>query len=375
MINQERLVSSFMEMVKIASPSGKEQDFANYLRDKLSAIGLEVVTDKQAAAAAGVGTGNLIARLPGNKPGAPGLLFAAHMDTVSPGEGIEPILKDGTICSRGETILGADDKSGIAALLEAMQDLLEEKVPHGELEMLFTFGEEVGLLGSRYLTQGLIHAKQGFVLDSGGEPGTVINQGPAQDNFTAVIYGKAAHAGVNPEDGISAIQVAARAIDRMKLLRIDPETTANIGLIAGGTATNIVCDKVELKGEARSLAMEKLEKQSAHMKSVLEDTCAEFNARLELKIKREYPSFKVEPDEPVIRLAKAAAAKTGLEAKVISSGGGSDVNCFNARGLQTVNLSTGMTKVHTTQEYIKPEDLVKTAAFVAAIIAEAGAIA
>lgn len=375
MIKRERLVSSFMEMVKISSPSGKEEKFADYLRERLSAMGLEVVVDREAAAAAGVKTGNLLARLPATKPGIPGLFFAAHMDTVTPGEGIKPMLKDGVICSAGDTILGADDKSGIAALLEALQDLGEEKIPHGELELLFTFGEEVGLLGSRYLTEGLVHARQGFVLDSGGAPGTLINQGPAQDNVEAVICGKAAHAGVNPEDGTCAIQVAARAIDRMKLLRIDRDTTANIGLITGGTATNIVCDKVELKGEARSLVMEKLEKQSAHMRSALEEACAEFDARLELKITRMYPSFKVEETAPVVLLAKAAAAKAGLDLHIVSSGGGSDANYFNARGLTAVNLGTGMTRVHTTQEFIKPEDLVKTAAFVSALMSEAGVIA
>lgn len=374
MIKEERLVNEFVAMVKIDSLSNQEKGFAQYLQRKMEELGLEVVVDEEAAKAAGTDTGNLVGRMRGNVEGSMPLLLAAHMDTVTPGEHIEPLIKEGVIASRGDTVLGADDKSGIAAILEAVRHIREERIPHGDLEILFTFGEEIGLLGSRYLNRNLIRAVTGYVFDSGGSPGTIINRGPAQVKIGAVIHGKAAHAGVNPEEGISAIQAAARAIDRMKLLRIDHETTANIGVITGGQATNIVCDRVEIEGEARSLSDEKLNRQARDMEACIAEACREFGARADVNTEQMYQAFYVKEDDPVIELAKRAADKSGLIASVISSGGGSDTNFFNARGIKSVNLGTGMDKVHTAQEEIKVSDLVNTARLAAAIIEEAAGL-
>jgi len=374
MIDQERLVNEFIEMVKINSLSKKEKDFAEYLRRKMEDLGLEVVIDDTSASSAGADSGNLIGRLKGSRKSSLPLLLAAHMDTVAPGEGIEPVIENGVIYSKGETILGADDKSGIAVILEAIRHIRENNLPYGEIELLFTIGEEAGLLGARYLNSNLIRSRIGYVLDSGGEPGTIINRGPAQDKIEAVIHGKASHAGAEPEQGISAIQAAARAIDRMKLLRIDEETTANIGVISGGQATNIVCDRVEIKGEARSLSDEKLDRQTRHMVECIEESCREFAAKADIITERMYPAFAVDEEDPLIELAKRAAEKAGLQAIVTSSGGGSDTNYFNARGIRTVNLGTGMNKVHTTEEEIKVGHLVSTARYVAAIITEAAAM-
>lgn len=374
MINQERLVNEFLELIRIDSPSRKEGAVAAVLIRKLHELGLEVQVDEQSAKQAGCETGNLHGYLKGEKKDIPALLFSAHMDTVMPGEKINPNIEDGVISSDGSTILGSDDKSGIAAILEAIRHIQEDKHPHGDIEVLFTIGEEIGLLGSKHLDYGLLKAEIGFVLDSGGQPGTIINQGPAQDQITAVIHGKAAHAGFNPQDGISAIQAAAKAIDRMKLLRIDEETTANIGIISGGTATNIVTDYVEIKGEARSLSEGKLDSQSRHMADCLEKACAEIGARLELSIDREYTAFHVPEDAKVIKLARKAANDLQLPAALVSTGGGSDVNIFNTRGISTVNLGTGMSKVHTKEEFIKVDDLVTMAKFVAAIILTAARV-
>lgn len=370
MINKERLISSFLEMVRIPSESGNEKEIAQYLISRLSALGLEVIIDHKSAEAAGMETGNLIARLPGNRPDIPPLLFCAHMDTVKPGVGIKPVLKDGVIYSQGDTILGSDDKAGVSIAVELIEHLIEEKLPHGELEFVFTFCEEIGLYGSKNLSSELVHAKQGYVLDGGGNPGTICNNGPVQDSFKAVIFGKSAHAGQRPEEGISAIQVAARAIDNMLLLRIDYETTANIGSIAGGLSTNIVCEKIEIKGEVRSLSHTKLEKHMAQIKEALEDACKDFGARLELDILRMYPSYKVEEDHPLIKLAKSAAVKAGLEPKIISMTGGTDGNFLNSMGITAVSLCLGPTKAHTTDEYIKTEDLYDAVRFTTEIVSQ-----
>jgi tripeptide aminopeptidase len=371
MINQERLVKEFIEMVKIDSLSNKEGRFAAYLKEKLEELGLETVIDEQAGQAVDSDTGNLLGRLKGNRAEAPKLFFSAHMDTVAPGEGIQPQIREGAIYSNGSTILGGDDKAGIAAIIEALRHIKEEKIEHGDIEVLFTIGEETGLWGARYLNYDLLQSKTGFVLDSDGEPGTIICQAPAHDKIYAVIYGEAAHAGMSPEKGVSAIQVAARAINSMQLLRIDEETTANIGVIKGGIATNIVCDRVELEGEARSLDEEKLQQQLTQMLNCLQIACKEMGARLETKIERQYPAFRLNKDEVVVQLARSAAEALGLKAQVIASGGGSDANYFNHRGIKAINLGIGMSKVHTKEEFIKIKDLVMMAHYVVAIVGKA----
>ena len=371
MINQERLVKEFVEMVKIDSLSNKEGRFAAYLKEKLEELGLETVIDEQAGQAVDSDTGNLLGRLKGNRAEAPKLFFSAHMDTVAPGEGIQPQIREGAIYSNGSTILGGDDKAGIAAIIEALRHIKEEKIEHGDIEVLFTIGEETGLWGARCLNYDLLQSKTGFVLDSDGEPGTIICQAPAHDKIYAVIYGEAAHAGMSPEKGVSAIQVAARAINSMQLLRIDEETTANIGVIKGGIATNIVCDRVELEGEARSLDEEKLQQQLTQMLNCLQIACKEMGARLETKIERQYPAFRLNKDEVVVQLARSAAEALGLKAQVIASGGGSDANYFNHRGIKAINLGIGMSKVHTKEEFIKIKDLVMTAHYVVAIVEKA----
>lgn len=371
MINKERLINEFITMAKIASPSRKEGKFAAYLAEQLRDLGLEVIIDDEAGRAAGSDAGNIIGRLPGNSSHNTSLFFAAHMDTVSPGEGIKPVIKHDIIYSSGDTVLGSDDKSGIAGVLEVLRHIKEEKVAHGDIEVVFTVGEEIGLLGSKFLDYSLLKSKIGFVLDSGGEPGTIIKQAPAEDSITAIIKGKAAHAGVNPEDGISAIQVAARAINNMKLLRVDEETTSNIGVISGGVATNIVCDKVSLEGEARSLKDDKLAKQTQHMVDCLQEACSQMGAHLELNVTRSYSAFNLSEDEAIIKIAKEAGRKLNLPVKVASSGGGSDTNYFNAHGIKAVNLGTGMSKVHTTEEFIRINDLVNITRYIFALIQEA----
>lgn len=365
-IQQERIVNAFMEYVRIDSPTKSEGQFAAFIAGELKSLGFEVSVD-DAGVKAGSDTGNVIGVLKGTKQVQP-VLFSCHMDTVSPGVGIKPVIRDGVIYSDGTTILGGDNKAGIAAVIEAVRVMREEGVPHGDIEVAFSIYEEGGLFGAKYLDYSKLNSKIGFVLDSGGDPGQIIVQGPAQDKITARIIGKPAHAGVSPEDGISAIQVAAAAIAQMKLLRIDAETTANIGTIEGGTATNIVCPEVLIKAEARSLDKAKLEAQTQHMVECFERAAENFGAKAEVITERIYDPFVIDPQDPIVDLVKEACSLVGLRAFTDSTGGGSDTNVLNGSGIKAVNLGIGERKPHTLEEHLRIEDLVNTARLVMAIV-------
>lgn len=363
MINEKRLVAEFMELVRIDSLSKKERAMADAVKDKLSALGLEVLEDGSAEGIGGE-AGNIIARLPGSIPGADPLLFNAHLDRVVPGEAVKPVLQDGVIRSDGTTVLGADDGAGVAAILEALRVLLERDLPHPEIEVVFTVAEEIGLLGAKALDFSQLRARSGYVLDSGGPVGSFVIQGPTQFSFKAIFRGRAAHAGANPEEGVSAIQAAALAIAGMRLGRIDHETTANIGIISGGRATNIIPDEAVIKGEARSLKESKLQEQVDHMRSQAEEAAARLGAEVEVVLERAYPAFNASPDSPVVKRAVTAAQRLGLEPKLSSTGGGSDANILGGAGFEIVNLAIGLEKVHTTDEYIRVDQLVQAARLV-----------
>lgn len=364
--NTQRLVDQFIAMASIASPSRQEGRLAAYLKPELEALGFVVEFDS-AGEQAGGDTGNLIATLPGD-PDIEPLVLSCHMDTVTPCIGVTPIVEDGVIRSDGTTVLGGDDKAGIAAILEGVRRIRERGIRHGLIQAVFTICEEVGMYGAMGLDYSKIRAKRAFILDADGPIGQILVRGPAKDAIHAVIQGRSAHAGLKPEAGISAIQVAARAIDRMKLLRIDDETTANLGQISGGGATNIVTDRVELTAEARSLTNEKLDAQGAHMKACLEDAAREFGATAEVTIERSYYAFNLDADEPVVRHCATAMRHLGLTPTLTSTGGGSDCNVFNRHGMKAVDLSIGMTDVHTCKESLRIDDLELTARLVEALI-------
>lgn len=371
MINKERLIHSFLELVQIDSETKHERQIADYLIDKFTELGLEVIED-DSMSRTGHGAGNLIATLkPSVQTDAQPFLFTSHMDTVAPGAGIKPVVgEDGWIRSDGTTILGSDDKAGVAALLEVIQVLRENQLPHGRIQFVITAGEEMGMAGSRELDASLLDAKFGFAFDSNGDVGTICVASPSRALITIDIYGKSAHAGVNPEDGISAIQVAGKAIARMKLGRIDEETTANIGKFEGGGETNIVPDHVKLYAEARSTSQPKLEQQIASMKEAVESTCQDYHTRGEFNSMIVYPSFRLSEQETVVVLAQKAAVELGLSGDTFMSGGGSDANTFNGLGIPTVNLAVGYEDIHTTRERIQSEDIVKTAEMALEIIAQ-----
>lgn len=367
MLNEKRLVESFMELVKIDSISREERNLADFLIEKLEDLGLEVIVD-QAGEKVKSNCGNIIARFKGNIKEVTPIMFSAHMDTVVPGKNINPLLKGEKIISSGKTILGADDKAAIAALLEALHIIKEKNISHGDIEIVFTICEEVGLHGAKNLDISKLNAQIAFVLDSGGQVGGIISAAPSQNSLKIIIYGKSAHAGSNPEEGINAIQVAGFALSRMKLGRIDEETTTNIGIISGGKATNIIPDEVILKGEVRSRNEEKLEKYTKILKQIVEDTAQEFKAKAEIKVNREYYCYNLSTDDRVVKIATKAAKDIGLEPLLHPSGGGSDANVFNKKGFPSVDLAIGMEKVHTVDEYILVKNLKNTVEYILSII-------
>lgn len=344
-INRERFLADFLELVRIPSPSGKEREVAQAVKAKILAMGLTVLED-EAGKGFGGEQGNLIVKVPGNLEGVPPILLNAHLDTVLPCENVNPIVEGDKVRSDGRTILGADNKAGVCVLLELLRVLDEDGIQHGPLEIVFTVAEETGLHGAKHLDYSLISAEIGFVLDSGPPVNKVIVQAPSQKNLRAIVRGKSAHAGVSPEKGINAIQLAARAIASMRLGRIDQETTANIGVIRGGLATNIVPEEVEILGEARSHDPKKLEEQIAHMVSLIEKEAQKGGGKAEIEVTDVYRSFRITEDDLPSKVLKAALAKMGLKPQWEATGGGSDANIFNEHGIKCVLICCGEESPH-----------------------------
>ncbi|MFA4844449.1 MAG: M20/M25/M40 family metallo-hydrolase [Candidatus Margulisiibacteriota bacterium] len=364
MINKRRLVNSFKQLVRIDSLSLREAGAAKWVQRELRALGIRT---RQSGHLTGGEIGNLIAFVPGQGVKSPRVMINAHLDTVSPGKKIKPVERHGVIRPDGGTILGADNKAGVVAIVEILRVLKERKLKHPPLVVIFTVAEEIGLLGAKVLPDKALQADFGLTLD-GGVVEKVVNQAPTQYNLTATIIGRAAHAGIHPEDGVNAIKVASEAIAGMKLGRIDPETTANIGVIKGGKATNIIPDEVELRGEARSHSRRKLQRQVEHMERLLFKAARKYRARLKLKVERIYRSFELSPSSQVMRVVLAGMRAAGVLPIIKPTGGGSDANVFNERGLPTVILGVGAHNVHTTREQIKISDLVRGTEMVLKII-------
>lgn len=366
MVNEKRLVNEFIELVQIDSESKNEKNIARVLNEKFLKLGLNVIED-DSAKKTGHGAGNLICTLTGTKNVDP-IYFTSHMDTVVPGKGIHPIIEDGYIKSDGTTILGADDKAGLAAMLEAIKIIKENNLPHGDIQFIITVGEEAGLVGAKALDPTLITAKYGFALDSDGVVGDIITAAPTQAKIMVSVHGKTAHAGVAPEKGISAITIASKAIANMQLGRIDEETTANIGKFEGGTQTNIVCDLVRIEAEARSLVPEKMQTQVEHMKTAFEKAARQLGGSVDFQSEVMYPGFKFDERDIVVQIAQKAILSINRKPRLLRSGGGSDANIINGFGIPTVNLAVGYEEIHTTNEKMPINELIKTAELVVAII-------
>lgn len=364
MINQNRLKNLLIQLIKIDSLSRKERNVALRLQREMESLGAEVWID-DAGDKVGGDTGNLIAHFRGTALGAPPLLLSAHMDTVVPGEGIVPVLDGDILRTDGRTVLGGDDKSGVAIICEVLRLVKENQIPCGDIDVVFTICEEAGLIGAKCLDVSRLRARTGLVLDS-DSVGFLFTKAPAANRMEFRVRGLEAHAGACPEKGISAIKVAAEGIARMRLGRIDDETTANIGVIEGGMAVNIVPNSVVLRCGARSHNEEKLERQTQHMLQCLEEAAADhvleldgkrFQASVEAQIERDYDRMHVPDDSAIVRLVLAAAKNLRVELKTLATGLGCDANVLNRKGLEVANLSTGMREIHTVNEWLDLKDL------------------
>jgi tripeptide aminopeptidase len=360
MINSDRLLATFLDLVQIDNPSGGEAAIAAHIRGLLESLGLAVEEDA---------LHNLLAHVPGQ--GEP-LLLNAHMDSVAPCHGVRPLVADGVVRSSGDTVLGADDLAGVAAIIEGVRSTLERGGPHRAAELLLTVQEEVGLLGAAAFDTAKLRAREGVTLDSGGDFGGITIGAPSQDSLHAIVTGRAAHAGVAPERGLNAIVIAARALAAMPLGRIDEETTANIGIIRGGEATNIVPERVELWGEARSHSREKLASQVRAMVGALEAAASAAGGSAHVTVTHKYDSYRLAEDLPIIRRIVAALDALGYQPNFQISGGGSDVNILAQRGIQIANVSVGYREIHSTGEYIAVADLQRSAELVVRLLGADG---
>ncbi len=367
-VNRDRLKNLLLDLVRIDSLSRREGACAARLKREMEALGAVCRFDNAGERVKGE-VGNLIARIEGTVSAVPPLLICAHMDTVAPGEGVKPIVEGDIIRTDGTTVLGGDDKSGCAIICEAIHQLREQRIPHGPVEAVFTICEEIGLLGARHLDLSMIEAREGLVYDS-DSPGYLFVRAPAAKALRFTVRGLEAHSGMAPERGLSAIKIASEAIAAMRLGRVDDETTANLGLIQGGRALNIVPNEVVVRGECRSRDNAKLERQVQHMVQCFESAVERasvtleghrFNASLEYSVRTEYEAMNLPDDTPIVRKVIEAARRAGRVVKPEATGGACDANILNRRGLVVANLGTGMRDIHTVREWLDVNDMVSTA--------------
>ncbi len=370
--DEKLLLDDFLTLVQMDSPSKDEREVADWLTNQFRDIGCEVTEDK-AGEEVGGNSGNLKVTLKGNCD-AGALLFSSHMDTVEPSRGIEPIVEDGIVRSKGETILGSDDKSGIAVILHlARMAKAQPDVPRPDLEFSIHICEEIGLLGAKFLDASSFKAVAGFILDDHDPKGVTIKS-PSAARLDFAVVGRASHAGVEPEKGISAIKVASEAIAKMNMGGIDEETTCDIGAFHGGTMSNIVTERVEMKAEARSHDPEKLEAQIAHMLACFEDTCSEWRQdgedvpRFEVERGDDYRAVRLSPDDLPAKLVIDAGKTLDWEIETKISGGGTDGSILNEKGIPCVVVGVGMQDVHSTKEWVRISDMTDAARLCGAIL-------
>ncbi len=361
------VVEAFIALASLDSLSRREGRVAEYLVGRLRELNLNVTVD-DSAPRTGSDTGNVVVRVPGNTPG-PTVLLCAHMDTVGPTEGMIPVQRDGVIYSNGETVLGADDKAGIAIILSVLADLADEGVSHADLEVLFTVQEEIGLFGAKSLGVEL-KAAFGYILDGDGPVGSIINQTPSKVDLDLVLEGKAAHAGACPENGINAIVVAAAAIARLRTGRIDSGTTSNVGRINGGKIRNMVADRAEVIMEVRSTDRVRLETEVQAVLNAFQEEAVSAGAVLSVRREAAFETFTVAETHPVVAHAFRAARVLGIEPRLWTSGGGMDANVFNGRGLPCVALGIGIHDPHSPNEHIAIAQLEAGVRFIKALLKE-----
>jgi tripeptide aminopeptidase len=351
-IQRERVLATLLELIAIDSPSGEEAAIAEEICRRLEALGATVRQDAH---------GNVIADIQGD--GEP-LLLSAHMDTVQPGLGIKPIVDGDTLRTDGTTILAGDPKAGVTAILEGLRSLREQGSRHRAVQIVITRGEEMGLVGSQHLDYSMVRARQGFVFDGEGPVSKVTIAAPSQYSVEATIIGRAAHAGVEPEKGIPAIRIAAELIAALPQGRLDAETTANIGLISGGSARNAVAERCWFKGEFRSRSPERLQAVRAEYERVIREAQARHPAAtFDVQLIDLYQGYRVDESAPLLDFARRVIAAIGRAPELVESGGGTDANNFSRHGIQALVVGLGGEHFHTVRESLEIPNLVDAARF------------
>lgn len=367
--DRERLIREFMELTRMDSVSFREKKTAGYVKKKLEESGFEVAEDDAGKKYGGT-AGNIYGFLRGTLPGTP-ILLSAHLDTVEPGRGKRPVLAEGgRITSEGDTVLGADDVSGIVEILEGIRLIRESGKPHRDIEVLFPIAEEVYVKGTKAFDFSKVRARDAYVLDLSGAVGTAALQAPSLLSFRITVTGKASHAGFAPEEGVHAIAVMGNAVSKIRQGWIDDETTLNIGKISGGQATNIVPERCVCEGEIRSYAHQKALQAAEAVRNIFEEVSSETGAVCCMEVSVDLTAYKVPKESAVVRRFEKACEKLGIDAHLTRTFGGSDNNTFAQHGILGIVLSCGMYESHSTREYTTVNDLVTGAELVAELISE-----
>ena len=367
MINKKRVLDEFFALVSIRCSTLDEREMGNLLTARLRELGAAEIHEDNAGEILGGNCGSI----KGSVSGVPTVMLTAHMDCVEPCAGIRPQLVDGVIRSDGTTILGADDKAGVVAILETLRCLREQHIPHGDLQIVFTVAEEGGVNGSQNIDQSLLQADVGFTLDTHGHPGMAAFKAPGKNQIEVAVRGKASHAGVDPDAGRNAIIAAGKILAAMPQGRIDEETTCNAGRITGGTATNVVAEFCTINFESRSRDKAKLDALTARLVEIAERTAKEANCTATVTGKKDYDPYELPQDALAIRYLHRAAGALGFPVILEEEGGGSDANFFNAYGIPTTVLGVGMTDCHTKEESLLEEDLYNAAELTLEIVRQA----
>lgn len=352
MVDKKRLINTFIELVGIDSVSGEEGELAKFLVKKLKSLGAKAFLDSY---------GNVIGKFDGV---GESYMVNSHMDTVEPGRGIKPVVNSEQIVSDGTTIVGGDAKAGIAIILEAIYSVALSKKEHIPIEVVFTRGEETGLFGAVNLDYSKISSTKGLTFDGEARVTNITIAAPGYNDIDVVITGRGAHAGAEPEKGISAIKIAAEIINELNVGRIDFETTANIGLISGGTARNAVPETVEISAEIRSRNLQKLEKHSAHFQHVFDKAIAKYpDAKIQLSISRQFDSYRFDREHAVVKRVTNVLKEMSLKPNLKESGGGTDVNIFHTHGIEAICVGIAVHNAHTTREYVSIPEMLEAAQF------------
>ncbi len=376
-VNRERLAACFTALCEIDSPSRREGRICKRLQEIFRELGAAEIVEDDSSVHTGSECGNLIIRFDGGLDLTP-IFFSCHMDTVQPADGVRVKRIGDLFTSAGDTILGSDDKSGIAACIEAVRLLQEAQQPHRPVEFVVTTCEEIGLIGAKALDPQRVRAREGYALDSTGFA-KIVTHAPAANRLTITVNGVAAHAGLHPEWGVNAMVLAAQALAQAPNGRIDEETTANFGTIHGGAASNIVPEKVVIEAEVRSHSMAKLERVTSEIREVFATTVAAWTdptgsakgaPSVSVEVRQDFPVMQLNREDRVMRRVDAAARSIGLELSYEKAGGGSDANIFNGHGLATAIVATGMTNVHSTNEQVELQDMVDLTRLLIALLIE-----